>query len=115
MAARTTAVALAALVAAACTGNIFSPLPGSGSGPAVSAPAPPPPSGIAPSGVDPSSPDAMDPPVAPGWLNPRIRRLTGAEYDATVQALLAVTAAPSAAFPTEVRQGGFTRNDAQIV
>jgi hypothetical protein len=58
-------------------------------------------------------------------LPARIRRLTNAEYDASVQALLTTTMAPSAklAFPPDARQGptnspagaAFTVNDAQRV
>jgi hypothetical protein len=46
----------------------------------------------------------------------RIRRLTNAEYDASVQALLGTqkTLAVST-FPPDARQGGFTLNDAQRV
>jgi hypothetical protein len=59
------------------------------------------------------------------YLPARIRRLTNAEYDASVQALLATTMAPSAtlSFPPDARQGpsnspagaAFTVNDAQRV
>ncbi len=58
-------------------------------------------------------------------LPARIRRLTNAEYDASVQALLGTTMAPSAtfSFPPDARQGptnspagaAFTVNDAQRV
>jgi hypothetical protein len=58
-------------------------------------------------------------------LPARIRRLTNAEYDASVQALLGTTTTPSAtfAFPPDARQGpanspagpAFTVNDAQRV
>lgn len=63
-------------------------------------------------------------PASP-YLPARIRRLTNAEYDASVQALLETTMAPSAklAFPPDARQGpanspagaAFTVNDAQRV
>jgi len=59
------------------------------------------------------------------YLPARIRRLTNAEYDASVQALLGTTMAPSVtlAFPPDARQGptnspagaAFTVNDAQRV
>jgi hypothetical protein len=41
-------------------------------------------------------------------LPPSIRRMTNAEYDASVQALLGTTMTPSAAynFPPDSRQGG---------
>jgi hypothetical protein len=49
-------------------------------------------------------------------LPPSIRRLTNAEYDASVQALFGTTAAPSSTFPPDSRQGaGYTLNDAQRV
>jgi hypothetical protein len=45
-----------------------------------------------------------------------IRRLTNAEYDASVQSLLGTTQSPSHTFPTDTRQGGgFTLNDAQRI
>ncbi len=54
--------------------------------------------------------------TAGGPLLPaRIRRLTNAEYDATVQVLLGTTQAPSTTFPPDARQGSFTLNDAQRV
>ncbi len=59
------------------------------------------------------------------YVPARIRRLTNAEYDASVQALLGTTLAPSAkfSFPPDARQGpanspagpAFTVNDAQRV
>ena len=47
----------------------------------------------------------------------RIRRLASAEYDASVQALLSTSAAPASGpdFPPDLRQDGFTVNDAQRV
>src|SRR5450432_1746411 len=50
------------------------------------------------------------------FIPARIRRLTNAEYDASVQALLGTrqTLAVST-FPPDARQGGFTLNDAQRV
>src|SRR5262249_25838583 len=49
-------------------------------------------------------------------LPARIRRLTNAEYDASVQALLGTKQALAATtFPPDARQGGFTVNDAQRV
>lgn len=58
--------------------------------------------------------DRPDPAVL---LTARIRRLANAEYDATVQRLLATRAKPAAAtdFPPDFRQGGFTVNDAQRI
>jgi hypothetical protein len=54
--------------------------------------------------------------TAAGPLLPaRIRRLTNAEYDASVQALLGTSQKPSATFPPDARQGSFTLNDAQRV
>jgi len=49
-------------------------------------------------------------------LPPSIRRMTNAEYDASVQALLGTTTTPSTNFPPDSRQiGGFTLNDAQRI
>jgi hypothetical protein len=47
----------------------------------------------------------------------RIRRLASAEYDASVKALLSTTQSPAAGpdFPPDLRQDGFTVNDAQRV
>jgi hypothetical protein len=46
----------------------------------------------------------------------RIRRLTNAEYDASVKALLGTTQTPAAStFPPDARQGGFSLNDAQRI
>jgi len=49
-------------------------------------------------------------------LPSRIRRLTNAEYDATVKALISGTElAPGKGFAPDARQGGYTVNDAQRV
>src|SRR4029077_8923068 len=49
-------------------------------------------------------------------LPPSIRRMTNAEYDASVQALLGTTQTPSTNFPPDSRQiGGYTLNDAQRI
>jgi hypothetical protein len=49
-------------------------------------------------------------------LPPSIRRMTNAEYDASVQALLGTTQTPSTNFPPDARQiGGYTLNDAQRI
>jgi hypothetical protein len=48
-------------------------------------------------------------------LPARIRRLTNAEFDASVQALLGVDSRLGASFTPDTRQTGFTRNDAQRV
>ena len=49
-------------------------------------------------------------------LPPSIRRMTNAEYDASVQALLGTTKTPSATFPPDARQlAGYTLNDAQRI
>jgi hypothetical protein len=46
----------------------------------------------------------------------RVRRLTNAEYDASVQALLGTSQTPAAkTFPPDSRQSGYTVNDNQIV
>jgi Protein of unknown function (DUF1592)/Protein of unknown function (DUF1588)/Protein of unknown function (DUF1595)/Protein of unknown function (DUF1587) len=57
-------------------------------------------------------------PVEPSDLTPRIRRLTNAEFDATVQSLLGTTAKFGAEFVPDARQfkwAKFDRNEAQIV
>jgi hypothetical protein len=46
-------------------------------------------------------------------LPARIRRLTNAEYDASVKALLGIDSKLGATFTPDARQDGFTRNDAQ--
>jgi hypothetical protein len=56
----------------------------------------------------------------PSLLPASVRRLTNAEYDASVQALLGTTQTPSTTFPPDSRQSGrytghFTLNDAQRV
>ena len=57
--------------------------------------------------------------VMPGGtvlLPPSIRRMTNAEYDASVQALLGTTKTPSTKFPPDSRQlAGYTLNDAQRI
>jgi hypothetical protein len=54
--------------------------------------------------------------AAAALLPARDRRLTNAEYDASVQALLGTMQTPAAStFPPDARQGGFSLNDAQRV
>ena len=57
--------------------------------------------------------------VIPGGtalLPPSVRRMTNAEYDASVQVLLGTTQTPSKNFPPDARQHvGFTLNDAQRI
>ncbi len=48
-------------------------------------------------------------------LPARIRRLTNAEYDASVQSLLGSAQTPGANFPPDTRQHGYTTNEAQRV
>ncbi len=54
-------------------------------------------------------------PQSTALLPPRIRRLTRLEYDASVAALLGTSQKLGASFPAELRQSGFTRNEAQVV
>jgi len=54
-------------------------------------------------------------PSAAAPLPARIRRLTNAEYDASVYALLTIDSKFGATFTPDARQDGFTRNDAQRV
>jgi hypothetical protein len=52
----------------------------------------------------------------PVYLRASVRRLTNAEYDASVQALLGTTQTPSQNFPPDSRQAvGFTLNDGQRI
>jgi len=53
--------------------------------------------------------------AASGSLPARIRRLTNAEFDTSVKALLGVDSNFGASFTPDTRQDGFTRNDAQRV
>ena len=72
-------------------------------------------SGTAPNG---GAPSALAGAPSSGSLIPaRVRRLASAEYDASVQALLSTQASPAAGpdFPPDLRQDGFTVNDAQRV
>jgi hypothetical protein len=72
------------------------------------------PSGVSPTGGA-GSAGAPDP-AAAALIPARIRRLSNAEYDASVQALLGTKQTPAAStFPPDARQGGFTVNDAQRV
>lgn len=64
---------------------------------------------IGPDGVLPDGTEAQ------AVLPARIRRLTNAEYDASVQALLGTAQAPSITFPPDTRQHGYTLNEAQRV
>jgi hypothetical protein len=48
-------------------------------------------------------------------LPARVRRLSNAEYDATVQALLATERSPAKEFPPDLRQDGFTVNANQRI
>jgi hypothetical protein len=61
------------------------------------------------SGSGPSTSDAKN------LLAARIRRLTNAEFDRSVQALFGVSLSPSQSFAPDTRQNGFTENDAQLV
>ncbi len=57
-------------------------------------------------------PDGSD---ATAVLPARIRRLTNAEYNASVQTLIGTDLAPGSDFPPDTRQHGFTVNEAQRV
>jgi Protein of unknown function (DUF1592)/Protein of unknown function (DUF1588)/Protein of unknown function (DUF1595)/Protein of unknown function (DUF1587) len=54
-------------------------------------------------------------PVDTGNLPARIRRLTNAEFDTSVKALLNIDSTFGASFTPDTRQDGFTRSDAQRV
>ncbi len=69
---------------------------------------------------DPASPNESDPSTAvapgePAFLPARLRRLTNAEYEATVRSLLGTSGSIVDAFVPDARQSGFARNAAQIV
>lgn len=69
-----------------------------------------------PTGSSPGTPVATDTPADPGALLPaRVRRLSNAEFDTSVKALLGVDSKFGASFTPDTRQDGFTRNDAQRV
>jgi hypothetical protein len=53
--------------------------------------------------------------MTPSLLPSGVRRLTNAEYAASVRALLGSELPPDVIFPPDARQDGFTRNDAQRV
>ena len=55
------------------------------------------------------------PSAGSGKLPARIRRLTNAEFDTSVKALLNIDSTYGASFTPDTRQDGFTRNDAQRV
>src|SRR5690606_34938014 len=57
-------------------------------------------------------PDGSD---ASAALPARIRRLTNAEYNASIQTLLQTDLTPSTTFPPDSRQHGYTLNEAQRI
>ena len=102
-----TALRAALALSAACTGEprpLLSPLPNDAAS-AVAAEAP-----------DAGEvADAGDAAVAGPLLPARIRRLSNAEYNGSVAALLATDLAPARGFAPDARQAGFTVNEAQRV
>jgi hypothetical protein len=54
-------------------------------------------------------------PISSDVLPARIRRLTNAEYNSSVQALLGTSLTPSDSFPPDSRQQGYTVNEAQRI
>ncbi|MDP9151659.1 MAG: DUF1588 domain-containing protein [Myxococcota bacterium] len=94
-----------ALAAAACTGRIGEPSRGGG-GSASS------PGSVSGSGMPAGS--GVTPVSAP-LLPARIRRITDAEFDSSVKALLGIDATYGAGFVPDSRQDGFVVNDAQRV
>ena len=83
-----------------CTGSLTSEAPGGPKGG----------SAVADLWAGPSAP-----PSCTVYPAARLRRLTNAEYDASVAMLLGTKLRPAAAFPTEFRQSNFSRNEAQTV
>jgi hypothetical protein len=63
-------------------------------------------------GAAPGGPQA---PIAPAYVSARVRRLTNAEFDSTVQALLGTSQRFGQSFTNDARQDGFTRNADAIV
>jgi hypothetical protein len=101
---------LAALVVS-CTG-VINPGPldtgGSGGGAGTG-------SGAAGTGGSAGAAGSLGAVATDGVLPARVRRLTNAEYDESVHALLGTSKSPGQAFAPDTRQGGFTVNAAQIV
>jgi hypothetical protein len=56
-----------------------------------------------------------EPSSAAGLIPERIRRLSNAEFNGTVRALLGTELAPGHHFAPDIRQAGFTENEAQQV
>lgn len=94
---RCVAVALALAGAAGCTGKV-----GNADGSSES--------GGGPGGV--VLPDGTK---AAALLPARIRRLTNAEYDASVKALIGTSSAPGEGLAPDARQDGYTVNEAQRI
>ncbi|HEX6244291.1 MAG TPA: DUF1592 domain-containing protein, partial [Polyangiales bacterium] len=111
---------LLCLLALACDGGSHDPqgeTPGGpGGGPAGDsvAGAPGQAGGTAGAGV-PGGTGGSNPGGTDGPLPGRLRRLTNAEFDSSVKALLGVDSTYGASFTPDTRQEGFTRNDAQRV
>jgi hypothetical protein len=110
---------LAGVLLAACTGSVANPGTGSilapgagvaGSGAAASGDHAP---GGATAAATAGSAAAQA--NASGTIPARIRRLTDAEFDTSVKALLGIDSTFGNSFTPDTRQDGFTRNDAQRV
>lgn len=78
-----------------------------------------PPGPQTPTGTDPNPgttpTPGTDTPADPAYPTPRIRRMTNAEFEASVQQLLGTSTATQAAFVPDAKQSGFARNAAQVV
>jgi hypothetical protein len=114
------AVVWVGMALAACSGSVASPgtgnvLASAGSG-APAAPGSPAAGGGAAAGKPATAgASATAPGSASGTIPARIRRLTDAEFDSSVKALLGVDSTFGKSFTPDTRQDGFTRNDAQRV
>jgi hypothetical protein len=122
----TCGASIAVLFLVACSGSIDDGLPGataagSSSGAAATSSAGAGAGGIATPAAGSGSPAAAggsggaDATRDSGLLPARLRRLTNAEFDASVRTLLGFDSSFGASFTPDTRQGGFTRNDAQRV
>jgi hypothetical protein len=109
---------LAGILLAACTGSVANPGTGSVLAPAAAVAG----SGAAAPGnrgAAPATPGtaggAAAQANASGTIPARIRRVTDAEFDTSVKALLGIDSTFGKSFTPDTRQDGFTRNDAQRV
>jgi hypothetical protein len=108
---------LLGLLATACTGSVAAPGAGSISlaGSHAAAPANNNNNADVGDAAGAAGTGSSTPAVEPTTIPARIRRLTDAEFDTSVKALLGIDSTFGASFTPDTRQDGFTRNDAQRV